>query len=184
MARLIERNAVRGDGVAFGDANVLGHAAVDMDTEHADVLATIGLAVPAGHTGAAGEIRDHIDLLTGRDGATGTGGRDLAGQLVPDDARISQVRMRALVDVEVRAADAGAANSDQHFPGSCSGLRPVNDDKISRPHALQRPHATSLPPEWLCLLSTKNVLPGDKSNCFLYKKLNSKNSRGDNGRRK
>jgi hypothetical protein len=92
--------------------------------------------------------------------------------------------MRALADVEVRAADAGAANPDQHFAGACSGLRPVNDDKIPRLHALQRPHATSLPPELLCLLSTKNVLPGDKSNCFLYKKLNPKNRLGDNGRRK
>jgi hypothetical protein len=66
----------------------------------------------------------------------------------------------------------------QHFPGSCSGLRPVNDDEVFRLHALQHAHATSLPPELICLLSTKNVLLGDKSNCFLYEKLNAKNRGG------
>jgi hypothetical protein len=81
------------------------------------------------------------------------------------------------VNEDVRATDAGAANPDQHFPGSCSGLRPVNDGRISQLLALQRALATSLPPDLLCLLSTKNVLPRDKSNCFLYKKRNAKNSR-------
>ena len=75
--RLIEGDTIRGDDIAFRDANVPGHAAVDMDAEHADVLAAIGLAVSTRHTGAAGKIGNHIDLLAGCDGATGTGGRDL-----------------------------------------------------------------------------------------------------------
>jgi hypothetical protein len=31
----------------FGHADVIGHAAIDMDAKHADALAAIGLAVPA-----------------------------------------------------------------------------------------------------------------------------------------
>ena len=69
-----------------------------------------GIAGPARHHGidddpVAGGETGHVwaDLL------------DLAGELVPDDARIAGEGVRSMQDVDVRAADAGAAHADEHL---------------------------------------------------------------------
>ena len=113
--RLIERDAVGGDDVGFRHADIVGHAAVDMHAEHAEALAAIGLAAPAGDACPAGKIGDDRDALARPQSAAGADLVDFAGQFVADDARIFEIGLRAVENMQVGAADAGAAQADARF---------------------------------------------------------------------
>jgi hypothetical protein len=65
---------------------------------------------------------------------------------MPNDLWIGKVGMGAFVNMKVCAAHAGAANSHQPFAGPGLGFRSLDDDKTSRPYALQSAHWTCLHP--------------------------------------
>ena len=141
--RLIERHAIGRRDIGFRDADIVRHASVDMHAQYADPLATIRLAAPARHTGAAGQIGNDVNLLADRNGASRAPVRHFAGQFVPDDPRIFQERMRTFKNMKIGAADAGAADSNQNLALSRLGSRPVLDSEGSRPIADQRSHFLS-----------------------------------------
>ena len=166
--RLIESDSVRRRHVGFRDADVVGHAPVDVHAQDADALAAVGLAAPAGDADAAGKIGDDVNLLADGDRAARSGLRHLARQFVPDDARIFEERMRAFENVKIGAAHAGAADSHQHLTRSRRGSRPVRNGDVAWTVAYQRPHHR--PPKLALLyVMDKNLLPSGKSICFLYK---------------
>jgi len=77
--RLIERHAIGARDIGFRDADVVGHASVDVHAQYADALATIRLAAAARDTGATGQIGHDVNLLADRNGASRTPVRYLAG---------------------------------------------------------------------------------------------------------
>jgi hypothetical protein len=101
------------------------------------------LAAAARDTDSAGEIGDDVDLLADRDGASRTPVRHFAGQFVPDDTRIFEERMRTLENMQIGAADAGAADPNHDLALSGLGSRTFLDREGAWPSADQRSHFIS-----------------------------------------
>ena len=141
--RLIERDAVGPRDIGFRDADVVGHPSVDVHAQDADALAAIRLAASARYTNATGQIGNDVNRLADRNGASRTPVRHFTGQFVPDDARIFEERMRALENMKVGPADAGAADSNHNLALSRLGLRPFLNRDGARPSADQRSHFIS-----------------------------------------
>src|SRR6202521_2379552 len=86
-----------------------------MNPEHLDVHAAIRLALPASGTAAAGQVRHDVYRVSRpQRGACGCL-LYRAGQLVPHHSWIAQVGLGAREDMHVRAADANAPHTHQHF---------------------------------------------------------------------
>jgi hypothetical protein len=84
-----------------------------MDTEDAQVDATIGLIVPAGYALAAIDVRLDGAAIAGFETAfVGADLNNLDAKLVAENAWISEKRLATVKGVDVRAADANAM--DQH----------------------------------------------------------------------
>ena len=147
--RLVERDAVGDRHVVLRHTDIVRHPAVDVDAEDGDALTAIGLAAPTGDAMAAGEIRDHEDLLPDGDAAARTRLGDFAGQFVSDHARIVEKRMRALVDMEVRAADPGAPDAHDHLTGPWRRPRPLDHGQFTGFDAKQGPQSRSSPTQIL-----------------------------------
>ena len=91
------------------------------------LLAAVGLAAPAGDADATSEIGDDVNLLADRDRAFRTGLRHLARQFVANDARIFEERMRTLENVQIGAANAGAADPHEDLTRPRRGSRPLRN---------------------------------------------------------
>src|SRR5712691_7090275 len=87
----------------------LAHAAVRMNAEHLEPHAAVRLSNTARNAGAAAQVRFDGAPIAGPD-PLGIAGDldDLDPQLVPEDARIDEERLVALVGVQVGAADPDA----------------------------------------------------------------------------
>jgi len=72
-------------------------------------------------------------------------GLDLAGEFVADDARIFEIGLRALENMQIGAADAGAPQSHPRFPWSDRRFGSLDDLKFARTRAEQRSHLSGLP---------------------------------------
>ena len=135
--RLVERDLVGRRHITFRDADVVGHAAVDMDPEHGDALAAIRFAAPAGDARAAREIGNNENLLTDGDRAAGSRFLDFARQFVPDDARIFEERVRAFKNMQIRSANAGATDTHENLALPWARPRPLDDGEFPRFYAKQ-----------------------------------------------
>ena len=100
------------------DAHILGEGAGDVDADAAGLRVEVEVAGAGGAAPHADDValaRDPLPDLEVAD--VGADGGDLAGIFVADDHRHRHGAARPLVpviDVEVGAADAGAADLDQH----------------------------------------------------------------------
>ena len=112
---LIEGETCRIDDGALRYGKELGHAAIGMNPQHADVRAGIGLALAASDAAAAGEIGVHRDGLADMEGRVGGHGMNLTGKLVPHHARVAQEGVASCKDMIIRAAQAHTADADDHF---------------------------------------------------------------------
>ena len=153
--RLVERDPVCRRDIAFGHADVICHPAVDMDAEHRDALAAIGLAAPAGDTLSARDVRDHEHLLAYRGRAPGPGLLDLARQFVSDDARIVEKRVRTFEDMQVRAANPRSADAHENVARLRHRPRPFDHGQFAWLNAKQGPQRRS-PVFIVCSLSIKD----------------------------
>jgi hypothetical protein len=117
-----------------------------MDAEHAEALAAIGLAAPTGDASPAREIGDDGDLLAGPEEAASADLVDLASQFMPDDSGVFEIGLRAFENMQIRPANASAAQADQHVTRAGRRLRALDDLESSGTSAKQRSHLSrSLP---------------------------------------
>ena len=92
------------------------HPAVGVHAEDLQALATVVLAGAAGVALAAAQIRLDGAAVARTDAASVRGRFDhLDAQLVPEHARISEIRLPSGKGVQVRAADPDAMDSHQRF---------------------------------------------------------------------
>jgi hypothetical protein len=170
--RLIERDAFGADEIVFGHADIIGHAAVDVHAEHRQALAAIGLAAPAGDTGAAVEIGDDRDGLAGLEAAAGADRVDLAGEFMADDARIFEIGLRPLEYMQVGAANAGAAQPDARLARLQRRFWPFDDGEFAGFDAEQGSHRAAPSADQRARLrknrSTRCGIPTLTSLCLLW----------------
>ena len=111
--RLVQRQPVGREHQALGHRQVVAHAAVAM---HAQALQRVvqQLVLPwrQAMQRAAGEIGHQVDRRALGEAGIAAGGGDLARKLVAHHARIFEIRVLALEDVQVGAAHAHAADAD------------------------------------------------------------------------
>ena len=148
--RLIHRHAVGDDEIVLGHAEIIRHAAVGVDAEDAEFLTAIGFSAPAGDALAAGDVGDDRDLLPRLEGAAQRSGFDIASEFVPDDSRIFEIRLRAVKDVQIGAADAGAGDAHEDFASLGDRVRSLDDFKRAGTFAEEgfhcgRPRRPTLP---------------------------------------
>ena len=109
-------------------------------------MAAIGLAAPARDAFPAGKVRNDRHRLAAREQATGADFIDLAGQFMADDSRIFEIGLRALENMEVRAADASAAQPNSRLARLQRRLRPFDDFELAWLLAEQRSHGADFRP--------------------------------------
>jgi hypothetical protein len=103
-----------------------------MDAENLQASTTVSFASSARDAGAAGEIRQHRNRVTG-DQARICGSFDnFARELVADETRIGQIRLPAAKNMEISPADADTSYADQYLSGSTDGRRTLLQFQPSR----------------------------------------------------
>ena len=82
--------------------------------------------------GAAGEVGIDDDVVAGAEAAAGGRLLDRGGEFVADDPRVGEEGVGALEDMVVGAADAGAADADQHLAFGAGGPDRARADLVRR----------------------------------------------------
>jgi hypothetical protein len=119
--RLVERQALGLEHELFRQADIVGHPAVEMHAEDAEVAAAIGPALAARDALAAGNIGNDRDHVAGREPAAGGRFFHCRRQLVAHHAWIGEIGLVAGEYVQVRAADSDTAQAQQNL--SVAALR-------------------------------------------------------------
>jgi len=100
----------------------------------------VRLAAPAGAAGAAGNIRKDRDLLADAEAARPGDRRDLAAELVADHARIFEIGLRALENMQVGAAHACPPYAHQRRAWRSDRRRALDEGELARAGAEQGSH--------------------------------------------
>jgi hypothetical protein len=137
--------AVRLDRVRLRNDDLLGEAAIGVDTDDPKIAAEVHVPAPALGAGPVEEVRldaDEVAYLHPRDALTDADHR--ACQLVPQDSRRNQVvggPVVPLEQVEVRPADTGRVDPEKHLARARFGLRPLHKlGSWSRADLCERAH--------------------------------------------
>ena len=137
---LVETDAARIDEIVVGDAEPVRHSAVAVHAEHIEPLAAVGLAAPARDAVAAMQIGNDRDALAELEAGALADRLDLAGELVADHPGIGEIGLRALENVQVGAAHAGAPQADQRGSRRDFRLGPLDERQLVRAGAEQGSH--------------------------------------------
>ena len=136
--RLIETEAGRLQNERCGNADEFGKRAIAMDAENLQVSTTVRFASSACDAGAAGEIRQHRDRVTGEQARICGSFDNFARELVADETRVGQIRLPAVKNMEVGPADADTSDADQYLTDSTDGRRTLLQFQPSRLYADNR----------------------------------------------
>ena len=114
-------------------AEVLGHAAFHMHTQHMQVVAAVSAADGTGVAVAAVQIRVHDHTVAHLDAVLVVlrDGDDHTGQLMTDDTGVADQTVGAAECTDITAADTGCHDLDQGFAGL--GFRHGNLDAGNLP---------------------------------------------------
>ncbi len=138
--RLVEADALGVDEIVLRHGEPIGEAAVAVDADHVHALAAIRLAAPAGDAGAAGDIGKDRDLLADAEAARPGDRRDLAAELVADHARIFEIGLRALENMQIGAANACPLYAHQRRARRGDRRRPLDEGEFARAGAEKGSH--------------------------------------------
>src|SRR5690606_15159231 len=94
---------------------IVGHTPIDMHTADPDVHTAICFALATGNAGATAKIRNKGHDLARLKVARAVGFNNLAGQLVAENTRIGEVRLRSLKGMEVGATNTNSPDSQKRF---------------------------------------------------------------------
>src|SRR5437762_9832749 len=120
--RLVESQIPCIDHKLLRNRQKFGKTAVTVHAEHLQFAAAIGLAASAGAAVAAVEIGHDAYRLPALKRALRVRFRDLAGNLVADDARVGEIGLGASENVIIGPAHSDAADADQNLAGKSCGL--------------------------------------------------------------
>jgi hypothetical protein len=115
---LVVAEAVPMDQALTGYCQIFDHAAIDVDAADLYLCAAVGVAVSAGNAVAAVEIGDDGDGFAGLKSRGLIKVDEVAREFMAEDPRVFEIGLGAFEGVEVRAADADAADPDDGFAGS------------------------------------------------------------------
>ena len=132
-AHFVRNRRIEPPDVVFRHRDVLGERSVAIDADDLDALADVRLAGAAEQAGEIGDVSLGRDAVAGAYRAHGVAdGHDRPHELVPDDDRRLDARLRPLVpriDVEIGAADAGLLDADQYVGRADRRHRHVGKEK-------------------------------------------------------
>ena len=133
QGQLLQGEDVGSKQFSGGERQDVPHAAVHVDAQDVQVRAAVRLAHAAGHAVAAVHVGHDGALVAGMDLVHVPARRDdFHAQFVPEDAGIVEKGLRALVGMEVRAADPDPAYLHQGLAGARRrGLRRALQDETA-----------------------------------------------------
>ena len=130
--RFVEADAFGVDEIVLRHGEPFGEAAVAVDADDVHPLAAVGLAAAAGDAAATGDIGNDRHLLADAEAARPGDRGDFAAKFMADHARIFEIGLRALENVQVGAADARPPDAHQRSAGPGDRRRPFDEREFAR----------------------------------------------------
>src|SRR5579872_6969673 len=102
---------------------IIHHAAVDMYPADLDHCAAVRFTVTAGNAGPAMKIGDYRDRLPGHKARRTVNIHQVPGELVTQDARITEIRLCTFEGMQVGAANPDPPDPDNRLTRTCDRRR-------------------------------------------------------------